>query len=240
MKISFVIPMRNERDTMSPLVQGILKQVPEEDLQIVLVDDGSTDGSKDVLLDLESAHSCVETYSLGRAAGKSEALALGFSHAAGDVVFTMDGDLQDDPHEIPRFLQKLDEGWDMVCGWKAVRHDPWHKTLPSRVYNYAVGLAFGLALHDVNCGYKAMTREVAQRLVFYHEIHRLLPVMAAREGFRIGEIAVEHHPRKYGRSKYGFTRFLRGPYDVFALWLLFREDLPGATALAKKMMKPIR
>ena len=220
MTLSFVIPVYNERETLAPLVEGITRYAGEELLEIWLVDDGSTDGSAEAMRALAAENPAVRVVRFRRNVGKSAALAAGFARVRGDVVFTLDADLQDDPKEIPNFLAKLEEGHDLICGWKKVRHDPWHKTLPSRVYNGFVARIFGLPLHDVNCGYKAMRRRVAKEVRVYGDLHRLVPVLAAERGFDVTEIPVEHHPRRYGQSKYGLERFSKGALDVLTLWFL--------------------
>lgn len=233
MKVSFVVPVFNERETLEGLVEGILEHATPHEAQIVLVDDGSDDGSSGVMDELARKHPSIEVVRLGRNLGKSAALAAGFACAKGDLVFTMDADLQDDPKEIPLFLEKIGEGFDLVCGWKAVRHDPWHKTFPSRVYNRFVAWLFGLPLNDVNCGYKLMRREVVKSLRLFGDMHRLIPVLAAEQGFRVGEVAVEHQPRRCGRSKYGIERFARGAIDVMTLWFLTRYGQRPAHFLVK-------
>ena len=228
MKLTFVIPVYDERDTLETLTAGIVQYAAPHELQILFIDDGSTDGSAAILDSLRDIHSFVEVIRFRSNQGKSAALATGFAHAQGDVIFTMDADLQDDPKEIPRFLNRLDEHYDVVCGWKQQRHDPVDKTLPSRIYNTIVANVFGLDLHDVNCGFKAYRREVVQCIPMYGELHRLTPVLALQEGFRVTEIPVDHHPRKYGISKYGFERFLRGASDVISVWFLTRfRKAPG-------------
>jgi glycosyltransferase involved in cell wall biosynthesis len=228
MSITFVIPVYNERETLEPLVEGITEHVGPREHQILFVDDGSTDGSDEVLRSLQERFDSVDVIRLRGNFGKSAALAAGFAHAEGDLVFTMDSDLQDDPKEIPRFLEKLDEGHDVVCGWKATRHDPWHKIVPSRIYNTFVAWLFGLPLHDVNCGFKLFRREVVKKIEVYGEMHRLIPVMAHSLNYRVSEIPVEHHRRRYGKSKYGFERFLRGALDVLTMWFLSRyRHQPG-------------
>ena len=223
MRISFVIPVYNERETLEPLVEGIREHVAPHDHQILLVDDGSTDGSFEIMRELEERFDAVEVIRLRRNFGKSAALAVGFARVDGELVFTMDSDLQDDPKEIPRFIGQLGEEYDVVCGWKAVRHDPWHKTAPSRVYNAFVSWLFGLPVHDVNCGFKLLRREVAERVRVYGEMHRLIPVHAHALGFRVTEIDVEHHERRHGVSKFGFERFSRGALDVLTMWFLTRH-----------------
>jgi glycosyltransferase involved in cell wall biosynthesis len=217
MHLCFVIPVYNERDTLEALTAQIVKHAAGHEVRIIFVDDGSTDGSGETLDSLAKKYDTVETIHFPENRGKSAALAEGFRAAEGDVVFTMDSDLQDDPVEIPAFLEKLAEGSDLVCGWKVNRQDPWHKTLPSKVYNGFVAVVFGLKLHDINCGYKAMTLPVAKSLELKHDYHRLIPVLAAKQGYTVSEIPVKHHRREYGHSKYGLARFWHGARDVFRL-----------------------
>ena len=220
MNITFVIPVYNERETLEALAAGIAEHVAPNAYRILFVDDGSTDGSYDVMRALREGNPAIEVIRLRGNFGKSAALAAGFARADGDLVFTMDSDLQDDPKEIPRFIEKLDEGYDVVCGWKAVRHDPIHKTAPSRLYNWFVAWLFSLPLHDVNCGFKLMRTEVVKKIQVYGEMHRLIPVLAQSLNYRVTEIPVEHHRRRYGESKYGFERFTRGATDVLTMWFL--------------------
>ncbi|MCC6489658.1 MAG: glycosyltransferase family 2 protein [Candidatus Hydrogenedentes bacterium] len=228
MKITFVIPVYNERETLEPLVEGITQYVTPHPHRILLVDDGSTDGSHEVMCALRKRFDTVEIIRLRGNFGKSSALAAGFARADGDLVFTMDSDLQDEPKEIPRFLEKLAEGYDVVCGWKAVRHDPVHKTVPSRLYNGFVSWLFKVPLHDVNCGFKLLRIEVVRNIQLYGEMHRLIPVLAHSLNYRVAEIPVEHHRRRYGKSKYGFERFSRGALDVLTMWFLCRyRHAPG-------------
>lgn len=228
MQVDFVIPVYNERDTLETLTAGILEHAAPHAVRIIFVDDGSNDGSSDVLRTLAEAHPEVEVVRFRRNFGKAAGLAAGFARAEGDVVFTMDADLQDDPVEIPHFLAKLDEGFDIVVGWKAKRHDPWHKTFPSHVYNGMVARLFKLPLHDINCGFKCYRGEVVRKLRVYGELHRLLPALAAALGYRSTEIPVQHHPRRYGVSKYGFERFAKGAMDVVAVWFVTRHaHTPG-------------
>ncbi len=208
----------DERETVQELTEGILAHTAEHDVRIFYINDGSTDGSGQELNAIAKQHDNVEVLHFPENRGKSEALIEGLARAEGDVVFTMDSDLQDDPKEIPQYLEKLAEGYDLVCGWKVVRHDPIDKTLPSKVYNRFVCGLFGLDLHDINCGFKAMTLEVAQSLELKYDYHRLIPVLAKLKGFRIAEIPVEHHERRYGHSKYGVARIWHGLRDVFRVW----------------------
>jgi len=228
MRITIVVPVYNERESLELLAEGIARHASAHEHRIVFVDDGSTDGSWEVLCRLHEQFDTVDVVRFRRNFGKSAALAAGFRCAEGDCVITMDGDLQDDPKEIPRLIEKLEEGWDVVAGWKQQRNDPWHKTLPSRLYNGVVARLFGLDLHDVNSGYKAYRAEVVKSIHVYGEQHRLIPVLAAGLGYRVTEIPVEHHPRRYGKSKYGLKRFPRGAIDVVTVYFLSRyRHAPG-------------
>jgi len=220
--LDFVIPVYNERDTLPALAEGIARHAAPHPFRILFIADGSDDGSDKVLLELHERYPWVDTIRFRRNFGKTAALAAGFQRVRGDIVFTMDADLQDDPKEIPRFIEAIRAGADMVCGWKRKRHDPWHKTLPSRVYNCWVSWVFRIPLHDVNCGFKAMRAEVARHLILYGEMHRLIPVLAQQNGCRLAELPVEHHPRQSGVSKYGFERFMRGAADVVTVRFLER------------------
>jgi glycosyltransferase involved in cell wall biosynthesis len=205
MDLSLVIPVYNEEgslpelfEALEPVMKGLGK-----DYEYIFVDDGSVDGSLGVLRGLRGRSQRVKVISFRRNYGKSAALAVGFKEARGEVVVTMDADLQDDPAEIPNLLNKLDEGVDLVSGWKHNRQDPWTKTFPSRIFNFVTSLVSGLRLHDFNCGLKAYRGEVARSLSIYGELHRFIPVLAGWEGYRVDEIRVRHFKRKYGKSKYG-------------------------------------
>lgn len=215
-----VVPVYNEAETVKPLVDAI--RAAYAGARIILVDDGSSDGSG-ARCDDAARLPGVEVEHFASNRGKTEALKAGIARATGDVVVTIDSDLQDDPAEIPRFLAKLDEGFDLVCGWKSDRQDPWHKRWASKVYNGFTARLFGVRLHDINCGFKAMRIEVARSLELERDYHRLIPVIAAAKGYRVTEIAVRHHPRRHGKSKFGFERYWRGLRDVSHLWLGFRR-----------------
>ncbi|HRI88306.1 MAG TPA: glycosyltransferase family 2 protein [Candidatus Hydrogenedentes bacterium] len=228
MNVTFVIPVFNERDTLEPLAAGIAEHVAPHSYRILFVDDGSTDGSYETMCALREKNPAIDIIRLRGNFGKSAALAAGFDRADGDVVFTMDSDLQDEPREIPRFIAKMQEGFDVVCGWKAKRYDPIHKTVPSRIYNWFVAWLFSVPLHDVNCGFKLMRTEVVKKIQVYGEMHRLIPVLAHNLNYRVAEIPVEHHRRRYGKSKYGFERFTRGAMDVMTMWFLTKyRHAPG-------------
>lgn len=220
--LSIVIPVLNEEDSLRPLYEEIRTTLEPLDLryEIVFVDDGSTDAGFQVIQALHAADPRVRAIQFRRNFGKAAALSAGFAAARGDVVVTMDADLQDDPAELPRFLAKLDEGYDLVSGWKYPRHDPWTKTIPSRGWNWAVSLLGGIHLHDFNCGFKAYRREVPQEIDLYGDLYRYIPVLAHWRGFRVAELQVHHRPRRFGRSKYGVMRFLRGSFDLLTVIFL--------------------
>jgi glycosyltransferase involved in cell wall biosynthesis len=227
--ISFVIPFLNEEKTLRELydriaavVRGVLGA--GQWFEVIFVDDGSSDGGPHVVEELIGEHPNVELIQLQGNFGKSAALAAGFARARGRVVFTLDADLQDDPKEIPRFLAKIEEGHDLVSGYKRTRHDPWTKVIPSRIFNFVVRRLTGIRLHDVNCGFKAYRREVLNNLRLYGEMHRFVPVLAHWKRFRIGEIVVEHHARKFGQSKFGGGRLFRGLMDLLTVFFLLKYE----------------
>ena len=239
--LSVVIPARNEEGNLLELHRrlGTVLRGIGLPYEIVLIDDGSTDGTWHVIRTLRAVDPRVRALRHRRSFGKAQALANGFAVVRGDVVVTMDGDLQDDPDELPRFLAKLDEGCDLVSGWKQRRQDPLGKTLPSKVFNRTVRLASGVPLHDFNCGYKAYRRQVSDALRLYGELHRFTPVLAHAQGFRIGEVPVRHHARRWGKSKYGWGRLVKGFLDLLTVVFLtqYRQrpmhlfGLPGLLAL---------
>ena len=222
MHCTAVIPVYNEQASLRQLHDELLQIAREQSLQldICFVDDGSTDDSWTVIEQLASDSPRTYGIRFRRNFGKAAALSAGFAEAKGSVVFTLDADLQDNPKEIPRFLAMLDEGYDVVSGWKVVRHDPWHKTLLSRVFNGLVGWMTGLKLHDHNCGFKCYRREVLSEVDLYGELHRFIPVLANARGFRVGEIGVEHRARTHGQSKYCFERFIKGFLDLLTVYFL--------------------
>ncbi len=189
-------------------------------LDVIFVDDGSTDGSWDVIRGLAASDSGVRGVRFRRNFGKAAALSAGFVQARGELVMTLDADLQDDPHEIPRFLAEMNKGFDVLSGWKKVRHDPWHKVGPSRLFNWFVSKVTGVKLHDHNCGMKCYRREIFNEVRLYGELHRFVPVLAAARGYRVGELVIEHRPREFGRSKYGMGRFVKGFLDLLTVKFL--------------------
>ena len=215
--ISIAIPLYNEKENIIPLFGQIQQAMQNLKItyEVIFVDDGSNDGSDVVLGDLYKKNSdVIRVIMFRRNFGKSAALSAGFDIAQGNFIFTMDGDLQDDPMEIPKFLNKLDEGYDLVSGWKFPRKDPLSKTLPSKLFNFVTSKITGVKLHDFNCGFKLYRREVIKNISIYGELHRYIPVLAHQSGYKIGEIKITHHPRTWGRSKYGAKRLLIGFLDL--------------------------
>jgi glycosyltransferase involved in cell wall biosynthesis len=222
--ISVVVPVHEEERSVALLyeeLQAALDPLPDS-WEAVFVDDGSKDGSFAALTRLHSSADNVRVVRLRRNFGKSAALAAGFAQARGDVVVTIDGDLQDNPAEIPRLLAKLEEGFDLVSGWKTRRRDPWRRRLLSRIFNAVTGRVSGLRLHDMNCGLKAYRAEVVRGLRIYGELHRFLPVLAHYRGYRVAEIPVDHRPRPHGRSRYGLERYVRGFFDLLTVSFMGR------------------
>jgi glycosyltransferase involved in cell wall biosynthesis len=220
------VPVFNEEATLEKLHNEIAeacRRMTIDAIKICFVDDGSTDKSWQVIESLCAQHpaTCC-ALRFRRNFGKADALQAGFSYLETDIIFTMDADLQDDPGEIGRFIDKLDEGYDMVSGWKKVRHDPIDKTLPSKVFNTLARAASGVQLHDFNCGFKCYRKEVTQNIQLFGELHRFIPILAHAEGFRIAEIPVTHHPREHGVSKYGSKRFIKGLLDLITIVVMTR------------------
>src|SRR5262245_37091777 len=231
--ISLVIPVYNEEESLAPLHEEIAAMATKEVLQVevIFIDDGSRDGSWRLIQDLARQYANVRGIRFRRNFGKAAALSAGFHAARGDIILTLDADLQDDPAEVPRFLATLAQGeetsgqkrsgpLDVVSGWKKRRLDPWHKVWPSRVFNRMVSWLTGVHLHDHNCGMKAYRAEVFREVRLYGELHRFIPVLAAARGFRVGEIEINHRPRKFGQSKYGVRRFVKGFLDLLTVKFL--------------------
>lgn len=221
-RLSLVIPLYNEAESLWSLYSQLCVALGEEEYEIIFVDDGSTDSSWAMLEGLLARDRRVRVLRFARNFGKSEALAAGFRESRGEVVVTLDADLQDDPREIPKLLEVLEQGYDLVSGWKQPRRDPWTKRLPSRLFNWATSTLSGIRLHDLNSGFKAYRRRVVDELRIYGEQHRFIPALAYWRGFRVVEVAVAHRPRPYGRSKYGPGRFLAGVLDLLTVLFLTR------------------
>lgn len=225
-QLSIVIPLCNEAATLATLYGKLSDTVKNHSLgefEVIFIDDGSDDESWSVLQGLKADHpNRICALRFRRNHGKAAALAAGFARARAAVILTMDADLQDEPEEIPNFLAKLEEGFDCVSGWKQLRKDPIGKTLPSRVFNTATRLATGVRIHDFNCGFKAYRAEAIQSVEIYGELHRYIPVLLAAEGFTTVEIAVRHHRRTHGVSKYGWKRLFKGGLDLLTVVVLTR------------------
>ena len=220
--VSVVVPLYNEQSTLATLYDQVAESLAAVAWEVVYVDDGSTDGSHRELARLHSLHSNVRVVRLRRNFGKAAALTAGFAVARGSVVVTIDADLQDDPREIPNLLAKLEEGYDLVSGWKCDRQDPLSRRLFSKVYNGVTAAVTGVHLHDMNCGLKAYRSEVLENVRLYGDMHRFVPVLAHNLGFRTAEIPVNHRPRLVGRSRYGLERYARGFFDLLTVAYLGR------------------
>lgn len=221
---SFVIPFFNEVESLEILYGEILEECTrlERSFEIVFIDDGSTDGGDEIVRKLQRKDERISLIRFRRNFGKSAALSAGFREALGDIVFSMDADLQDNPVEIGNFLDALDKGFDCVTGWKQVRNDPLDKTLPSKLFNGAVNKAFGLEINDHNCGFKAYRRAALCELEMYGELHRFVPALLHARGFTIGQIPVQHRSRRFGKSKFGTKRLIKGALDLLTVWLTTR------------------
>jgi glycosyltransferase involved in cell wall biosynthesis len=221
--ISVVIPLFNEEESLRELYAELNDVAAENsyEMEIIFVDDGSRDRSWEIVEQLAAGDERVRGIRFRRNFGKAAALNAGFETARGPIVFTLDGDLQDDPREIPRFLEAMEQQQlDVVSGWKKVRHDPWHKVGPSRVFNWLVGVMTGVRLHDHNCGYKCYRREIFDEVRLYGEMHRFVPVLASARGWKVGEIVVNHRARQHGSSKYGVGRIVKGFLDLMTVSFL--------------------
>ncbi|MCK4956140.1 MAG: glycosyltransferase family 2 protein [Candidatus Cloacimonetes bacterium] len=220
MKLSFVIPVLNEEESLEILYEEILANLDKHEYEIIFVDDGSTDKSFAVMQALAKKDKNLKVIQFRKNFGKAAGLQTGFSACSGDIVFTMDADLQDDPKEIPNFIAKLAEGYDLVTGWKQKRKDPIGKRWPSKLANSVMSSAFKLKLHDYNCGFKAYRQEVINEIDVYGEMHRYIPALAHAKGFRVAEIPVHHRKRTFGKSKYGVERFFRSFLDLLTVKLV--------------------
>jgi len=221
---SIVVPVFNEEKNL-PLFYQTLTRVlekEEKDYELIFIDDGSTDSSLEILKKIGSSDKKVKIVSLRRNYGKSTALDVGFREAIGEIIITLDADLQDRPDQIPKFFKKLSLGYDFVCGWRYNRHDPLSKKIASLVFNRITAFLTNTHLHDMNCGFKAFRKEVVESLNLYGELHRFVPVLCHWSGFKIGEIKIKHNPRRFGKSKFGSGRYLSGFFDLLTVMFLTR------------------
>ena len=222
-KISVIVPLFNEEESLKPLARDIKKALSSyNNYEVLFIDDGSRDKSLQILKELNREDRKFKYISFQTNCGKSAALQVGFENATGDVIVTMDADLQDDPQEIPNLIKKLDEGFDMVSGWKRVRFDPFIKKLSSKFFNMITRLMSGIKIHDFNCGLKIYRKSVVKNVTVYGELHRYIPVLAKWQGFSVGEVVVQHHPRRYGKTKFGISRFFKGFIDLLTVTFVTR------------------
>ncbi len=224
--ISVIVPLYNERESLPQLYKELISELTglAPRYELIFVDDGSHDGSLDVLESLQKTDDKIKIVSFRRNFGKAAALSAGFKRARGDVIVTMDADLQDRPHEIKKLLGKIESGWDLVSGWRIRRADPWRKRTASRIFNKVTSLLTGVRIHDINCGLKAYRRRVIEEIRVYGEMHRYIPVLASYRGFAVGEVEVKHQGRRHGKSKYGIGRMAEGMFDLLTVIMLTRYN----------------
>ena len=224
MDISVVIPLLNESESLAELTERVFNELKalNKSYELVFIDDGSTDDSFQIIKNLQNKYPEIRAIKFNRNFGKSAALSEGFKIAKGEIVITMDADLQDDPAEIPHLIREIESGYDLVSGWKKKRNDPISKTIPSKFFNIITRRLTGIKIHDFNCGLKAYRHRVIKAIPVYGELHRYLPVLAHWLGFRVGELVVKHHPRKFGSSKFGVKRFFNGFFDLLTVLFITR------------------
>ncbi len=224
--ISVIIPLYNEKESLQALYDAVVEAVSKlgSPFEIIFVDDGSHDGSHEALRSLQAADSRIRILRFRRNFGKSAALSAGFRVSRGDIIVTLDADLQDQPEELPKLFAKLEEGYDLVSGWKVRRQDPLSRRIASRVFNLVTAKLTGVPLHDINCGFKVYRRKVIEEIKVYGEMHRYIPVLASYRGFAVGEVPVKHHARLHGRSKFGLSRYGGGFFDLLTVIMLTRYN----------------
>ena len=221
MKISVVIPVFNEEESIKELYRQISAALKnQKKYEIIFINDGSSDKSEKAIIDLSNEDKTVKLISFYRNFGKSAALSEGFKYASGEIIITMDADLQDDPNEISNLINKLDEGYDLVSGWKQKRYDPWTKTFPSKIFNFVTRILTGVNIHDFNCGLKAYRSSVIKSIEVFGGRHRYIPALAGQMNFSVSEIVVNHRPRIYGETKYGGSRIFHGFFDLLTILFL--------------------
>jgi glycosyltransferase involved in cell wall biosynthesis len=221
-RLSLVIPLRNEEENIKPLYDKLnqILQPGGREYEIIFVDDGSTDNSLSLLEELALSDTKVKVIQLQKHYGKSAALDAGFRESTGEVIITLDADLQEDPTHIPDFLAKLHEGYDLVIGWRYRRKDPFFKRISSRIFNKVTSRLMKIRLHDLNCGFKAMRRDTLNNLYLYPELHRFIPVLIASQGYKVTEVKINHTYRRRGRSKYGMGRYLAALLSFFPVFFI--------------------
>jgi glycosyltransferase involved in cell wall biosynthesis len=223
MNVSVVIPVLNEKESLPELVRELEHSLSTYSAwEVLFIDDGSSDGSTEWMSDLCTKNSNFKLLQFYRNYGKAAALSEGFKVATGEYIITMDADLQDDPAEIPNLISKLSDGWDLVSGWKKMRHDPLNKTLPSKVFNFVTRLMTGVKIHDFNCGLKGYKQAVVKSIEVYGGRHRYIPALAGQQKFKITEIVVNHRARQFGETKYGGSRMFHGFFDLITILFLNR------------------
>jgi glycosyltransferase involved in cell wall biosynthesis len=222
--VSVIVPARNEEEGISAFFDEMMKYLPDaaKDYEIVFIDDGSTDKTLRILQSFVKKNHHIRVFSFKRNRGKADALAYGFARAKGDIVITMDADLQDQPSQIKKFLDKRKEGADVVCGWRKERKDRQKMVFISRFFNYLIGVLFGLKLHDIDCGFKLFTKESVQSLIIYGGLYRFIPLLLYQEGYIVDEVVVEHEARNFGKSKYGFSKVWKNLPDLFTMIFLVK------------------
>ncbi|MFH1827385.1 MAG: glycosyltransferase family 2 protein [bacterium] len=220
-EISFVIPAKDEADSIPILYEEIVNSLSSQNnFEILFIDDGSTDNTLQIIKKLRRKDERVKVISLRGCFGKSVALQTGFDNSKGNIVITMDADLQDNPKDISKFIEKIKQGFDMVSGWKKKRYDPLSKTFPSKIGNFATRMLTGIKIHDLNCGFKAYKKDTLKHLHLYGELYKYIPVLAEKQNFKVGEVIVTHRPRKFGKSKFGWQRNIKGFLDMLTVVFL--------------------
>ena len=221
--LSVITPLYNEEESLNVFYDQLVKEIRKlgENCEIIFIDDGSTDKSLKILKEIEAKDRNIKIYSFRKNQGKAEALTLGFQKAKGDYIITLDADLQDKPSEIDKLLEEMRKGkWDLVCGWRKDRRDSISKIISSKLFNFLAGMFWNLKLHDYNCGLKAYSKDAAKSLNLYGGMHRFIPLLVHDQGFSVTEVAVEHDKRKYGKSKYGFSKIWKDLPDMFTMLFL--------------------
>ena len=222
-RLSLVVPGLNEAESLAELARRVEESIGgQTSYELIFVDDGSTDKSWEVISELAARDRRIKGIRLRKNFGKAMALSAGFRRSAGTIIITMDADLQDDPADLPNFIAQIEQGQDVVVGWKVERLDPANRKILSRIFNGTVRLLTGVRLHDMNCGFKAYREEVIRTIPVYGDLFRFIPALAAWQGFRVAEIPIKHHARKYGKSRYGLERILRGSFDLLSVLFLTR------------------